>query len=123
MLGALAPNVAIALRETGSDNEADYLLATTSARLEDGLKQVKRSDDISRLGRIRATQGNRAEAIALLDWAVRSGWFPDGRTVAIDLEQEPAYHGLRGDPRFEALRKRILDHVAKERAELGPLTV
>ena len=26
-----------------------------------------------------------------------------------------------GDPRFAAIRKRILDHTAKERAELGPL--
>jgi hypothetical protein len=28
-----------------------------------------------------------------------------------------------GDPKFELLRKRILDHIARERAELGPLTV
>ena len=60
-------------------------------------------------------------AISALDAAIRKGWFPDGRTVALDLAQEPAYRGLRGDPRFEALRKRLLDHIARERAELGPL--
>ena len=72
---------------------------------------------------IRAVQGDKAQAVALLDAAVREGWLPDGRNVAIDLAEEPAFRILRGDPRFEAMRKRILDHVAKERAELGPLKV
>jgi hypothetical protein len=61
--------------------------------------------------------------LKLLDAALSKGWFPDGRSVALDLAQEPAFRDLRGDPRFELLRKRILDHVARERAELGPLKV
>jgi hypothetical protein len=72
---------------------------------------------------IRAAQGQGGEAVAMLDTALRRGWFPDGRATTLDLAQEPAFRALRGEPRFEAMRKRILDHIAKERAELGPLKV
>jgi hypothetical protein len=41
----------------------------------------------------------------------------------MDIGQDPAFRALRGDARFEAMRKRILDHVAKERAELGPVRI
>jgi hypothetical protein len=73
------------------------------------------------LAKIRAVQGDRPRALALLDRAAGRGWFPDGRATTLDLAEEPAYAPLRGDPRFEAVRKRALDHVARERAELGPL--
>lgn len=122
-LGELVPNLAIALQETGAQNEASYLLSAASMRLEAESKRTTRREGIGNLARIRAAQGDSARATALLDLAVRRGWFPDGRAVALDLDQEPAYRTLRGDPRFEALRKRILDHIARERAELGPLKV
>jgi hypothetical protein len=123
MLGELAPNLAIALQQTGSQREAAYLLSATSMRLEDVLKHAARAETTGYLAFIRAAQGDSPHAVALLDLAVRRGWFPDGRAVALDLAQEPAFRNLRGDPKFELLRKRILDHVARERAELGPLTV
>jgi len=68
-------------------------------------------------------EGDRARSLALLSSAIRMGWLPKGRVVALDLAEEPAFHDLVGDPRFEAARKHVLDHIAKERAELGPLKV
>ena len=123
MLGELAPNLAIALQETGSKSEASYLLSATSMRLEEILKRETRREAIAHLAMIRAVQGDSTRALPLLDAAVRRGWFPDGRTAALDLVREPAFQTLRGDPRFEAVRKRLLDHIARERAELGPLKV
>jgi hypothetical protein len=61
--------------------------------------------------------------LSLLRQALDLGWLPDARWDALDLAQEPAFHALRGDPQFERQRKRILDHIARERAELGPLKV
>ena len=123
MLGELVPNLAVALRETGSQAESSYLLSATSMRLEESLKRGPRREAIGYLAMIRATQGDSGRALALLDLAVRRGWFPDGRAAALDLADEPAFRSLRGEPRFEALRKRLLDHIARERAELGPLKV
>jgi hypothetical protein len=123
MLGELAPNLAIALRETGSQSEASYLLSATSMRLEEVLKRTTRRETIGYLALIRAAQGDSGRALPLLDLAMRRGWFPDGRAVALDLAEEPAFKSLRGDPRFEVLRKRMLEHIARERAELGPLKV
>lgn len=123
MIGELVPNLAVALRETGSQAESSYLLSATSMRLEESLKRGPRREAIGNLAMIRAAQGDSARALPLLDLAVRRGWFPDGRAAALDLAREPAFQSLRGDPRFEALRKRLLDHVARERAELGPLKV
>ena len=123
MIGELVPNLAVALRETGSQAESSYLLSATSMRLEESLKRGPRREAIGYLAMIRATQGDSGRALALLDLAVRRGWFPDGRAAALDLADEPAFRSLRGEPRFEALRKRLLDHIARERAELGPLKV
>jgi tetratricopeptide (TPR) repeat protein len=123
MLPELATNLAIALRSTGATDEASYILAATSDRVERSLKRSSARDSLARLARVRGAQGDHNQAIALLDAALRKGWFPNGRDTAIDLAQEPVFNGLRGDARFEAVRKRILDHVARERAELGPLQV
>jgi hypothetical protein len=92
-------------------------------RLEDVLKHATRTETVGYLALIRAAQGDSRRALALLDLAIGRGWFPDGRAVGLDLAQEPAFRNLRGDPKFQLLRKRILDHVARERAELGPLKV
>lgn len=123
LLPELAANVSVALKATGSGDEASYVLAATASRLEDSLKSSGGRSTLGRLAMIRAAQGQGGEAVAMLDTALGRGWFPDGRATALDLAQEPAFRALRGEPRFEAMRKRILDHIAKERAELGPLKV
>lgn len=124
MLPELSVNVAVALEMQGSDEEASYLLTQASQRVEQSLKLMPNNRlAYGRLAIIRAAQRDRPEALSQLEAALRAGWHPDGRNVALDLAKEPAFRELRGDPRFEAARKRILQHIAKERAELGPLKV
>jgi hypothetical protein len=123
-LPELTVNLASALEMQGFDEEAAYLLDQASLRVQRALKLVPNNRLASgRLAMIRAAQGDRAGAVSQLEAALKTGWFPDGRNVALDLAREPAFRELRGDPRFEAARKRILDHIAKEQAELGPLRV
>ena len=124
MLPDLAANVAVALAAEGRTPEASYLLSAASSRSERVLRKAPASAvDRARLAKIRAAQGEREEALALLRRALRNGWYPNGQATALDLAQEPAFRALRGEPRFEAIRKRILDHIAQERAEAGPLKV
>lgn len=123
MLPELASNVAFALRAEGLNSEADYLLQSAERRLEDVLAHAPTRDASGRLALVRAARGEQSQALEMLERALKRGWFPDGWSIDLDLATEPAYRGLRGNPRFEAARKRILDHIAKERAELGPLKV
>lgn len=123
MLPELAANVALAVRAEGKTDEADYLLSTASVRLESRMNGPSAKSAMGRLALVRAVQGEKGQAAALLQAAVARGWLPDGRTISLDLAAEPAFAALKGDPRFEVARKRILEHIAKERAELGPLKV
>ena len=123
MMPELVSTLAIALDRTGAKDEADDLLVSAGDRLETALRRSPQRDAMARLAMIRGASGDRTQAIKLLETAGGKGWFPDGRWISLDLAQEPAFARLSGDPRFEAVRKRILDHVAKERTELGPLKV
>jgi hypothetical protein len=123
MLPELASTVAAALRLEGSTSEADYLLKGAAQRLETILARAPLRDASGRLALVRAALGEQDQALDLLETVLSKGWLPDGRSIALDLAMEPGYRGLRGNPRFEAARKRILAHIAKERAELGPLKV
>jgi hypothetical protein len=66
-----------------------------------------------------ALDGQPEAALALLERSYASGqatsawWF--------SVESEPAYDTLRKAPRFEALRRKIRDHVAEQRQELARL--
>jgi tetratricopeptide (TPR) repeat protein len=119
----LAASVAVAMKKQGMDEEAAYLLDAASRQLEQVLKRFASRKAAGRLALVRAAQGERAQALSLLELALRRGWLPDGHNIALDLAREPAFAGLRGDAGFEASRRRILGHIAKERAELGPLKV
>jgi hypothetical protein len=123
MLPELAANLAIALRNTGASVEADYVLREASARMEQAVAHDSDRDSLARLALIRGAQRDPGGAVSLLDQAVRQGWFPNGREFAIDLADEPSFASAKTDPQFEVLRKRLLDHVAQERAKLGPLKV
>lgn len=124
MIINLGPNLAVALKTSGHDAEADYILAAAARRAEAGLKNAPDArEPPSQMAFIRAAQGDRRQAISFLTRAVRLGWLPDGRRQALDLAKEPAFRNLSRDPQFEAARKRVLDHIARERAELGPLKV
>lgn len=123
LLSGLAPTLAVALRHAGQGDEADYLLAAAANEIGPAAQSASNRLAKAELATIRASQGDNRQAIALLTDAIRRGWLPNGRQHALDLAREPAFAGLRGDPRFEAIRGRILAHIARERAELGPLRV
>jgi DNA-binding SARP family transcriptional activator/TolB-like protein/Tfp pilus assembly protein PilF len=123
MLIGLAPTLAVALKFVGFADEGDYILAAAARNAQPGLKSFVNGETRGQMAVIKAAQGERAQALALLDSAVGAGWLPDGRSNPLDLAEEPGFRDLRGDPRFEAARTRILNHIARERAELGPLTI
>jgi len=64
--------------------------------------------------------GNPDEAITLLERAVDQGYVEDLSSPKI----WPAFKPLRGDPRFETARQKILDHLNEERRvlKLEPVT-
>ena len=79
----------------------------------DAKPQCKRA---ARLGsRSQGGAGSRGFACDRPAEGMASGWPHDNARPC----REPAFQSLKGDPRFEAVRKRILDHIARERAELG----
>lgn len=121
---ALAPTVSVALKAQGRSKEAEYILATAAELAEAGTRASPQArQPFADLAIIRAAQGERDKALRLLSIAVRRGWMPDGARQTLDLAQEPAYRAFRSDPRFEALRKQVIGHVQRERAELGLLTI
>ncbi|HXG99188.1 MAG TPA: TIR domain-containing protein [Sphingomicrobium sp.] len=117
----LAPVAARALRSVGDEAQARRLLELAEAAASkepapDGDQQV-------RLARIYAVQGRTDAAIGLLSTAVRRGWLPNYLPLHTDIGIDPALTELKKDPRFEPLRQQILGHLAKERAELGPVSI
>ncbi len=122
LLPALGPTLAVALQRSGHGEDADQLLHATERHLEPAMRTKQLYFGAPwQLAQVRAAQGSRDEAFDLMERSLASGWLPDGIVDATDIAKEPAFHNLLGDPRFAAIRKRILDHMAKERAELGPL--
>jgi DNA-binding SARP family transcriptional activator/TolB-like protein len=121
-LQKVTPNLAVALIKTGDKAEAGRLLAAADRWASRGLARSGNDRDLMvELARIRAVEQRDKEAIDLIGAAVGHGWLPDGLEDALDLADEPTFRNLRGDPRFKALRARILAHIARERKELGPV--
>ena len=116
--------LAVALRRVGDEKEASAILAVIERQLRRQLADAPRSSTTKwELARTRAQQGDRAEALALLGAVDRAQWLPDGERQPIDIARDPALRPLVGAPHFEALRRRILSHVQRERRELGPITI
>ncbi len=112
--------VALALRAAGRREEADALLREADALLRAAYRrgQVPTWFDEDAAA-IWAVQGKTGPAVAALQRALRRGAAHAGRTDLPNLEDEPAFRSLRGDPRFEALRAKHGAHYARERAEIA----
>ena len=112
-----APLIAIALKQNGHAGTANALLslAESSARARAG------SDPINAvlLARIYAVEGRKEDAIAQLTSAVSRGFIPQAPELLPDLHSDPAFGSLKGHPRFEQLRQRILGTIARERAQVN----
>ena len=118
----IAPFIAIALRQTGDDEEARRMLLVAEGILTT-VNLDRRSNQQALMARVHAAQGRKAEALEELSDAVRSGWLPTVPQMMNDIALDPAFDSVKSDQRFGALRRQILDYLAKERAELGPVTL
>lgn len=123
LLVAFAPTIAVVLQRSGDRAEAYSLLDAAARFVGPAVARQSSRKAFWDLGRVRAAQGRNDEALQLIARAIAAGWMPSGQEEPLDIAQEPAFRALRGDPRFETLRKRILDRIERERAELGPVRV
>jgi adenylate cyclase len=114
--GVLAP--ALVLYRTGDPEGAEAYLgrieASSRAAIERG------GDDHWHrrvLGQIAGIRGDREEAIRWLESAYDVGWrgFPFK-----DIQRDPFVAELHDDPRFQALRGRILDDIERMRSRVTP---
>lgn len=120
-----APIVASALSASGRTGEADRLLRQADRLIQDALRRSggqTPADFYADAAQTWALLGKRESALAGLERARRNGWI-NGDLMAGDLvddiADEPAFSGLRGDPRFETIRARMNAHLARERRELA----
>lgn len=120
----LAPVVALALRQTGNPAAADRLIAEADKTLtEHPFGPTERREYPIYVARIRAVEGRLPEAVAALHEALARDWLPLAPTYHPDIALDPPLALLKGSPEFEQARSSILAHMARERAELGPVSV
>ncbi|GAA4712186.1 TIR domain-containing protein [Sphingomonas lutea] len=117
----IAPSLALALRSAGEDNDASEILKRAEAAVERSAEMS--GEEQVNLARIYAAQGRKDEAIGQLSAAIRQNWLPTFTPVPTDIAIDPALGQLKGDPRFERLRQQVTAHLAKEKAELGPISL
>jgi hypothetical protein len=124
MVVEFGPDMALALRKVGRDQEAMALLDRTE-RL---VRQVYAKGQVpdwfdAQAAKLWAAQGHHEEAIAALRRAVDRGWRYESLTPLPDIGNLYAFRALRGDAGFEQIRLRLRDHLQKERERLGPAPV
>lgn len=118
----LAPFMALGLQQAGDHEEAARVLAVAERILTNGRVDRRRSQQ-ALLARVHAVQGRGPQALAELGDAVHRGWLPTPPQMLSDIALDPAFESVKTDRRFLAARQQILDHLAKERAEFGPVTL
>jgi TolB-like protein/tetratricopeptide (TPR) repeat protein len=118
-LSAVAPTIAVVLREGGENEQASEILSRTEPYLTKQLQNGPATRDLlANLAFYRAAEGRNDEAISLLDRAVSAGWLPDNQYFASDIADEPCFAPLLRRTDFQAVRSRILDRIAEERAKV-----
>lgn len=112
------PVVVLALRQAGRNDDAGRLLDAADRAVDAALRQEATSTPLlAAAAQIRAVQGRNGEAIALLERAVARGWLNSARPWLARIDDEPAFRGLRGDPRFERVSSRLNAEMERERRE------
>ena len=119
---AIAPTVAVSLRDAGDTAVADQILARAEAIVGPWLRDGPTDNDLAaRVSLLRAAEGRDDDAVRLLRAAVGWNWLPDGGAMSLDIAEEPAYARLLNRADFQALRRQILAHQADERRRAGPV--
>jgi hypothetical protein len=73
----------------------------------------KRPEDYVDLARIRILEGDREEALSLVEEAVRRGW-----RFLYDRPEDPILSSLRGDPRYDRVMAVVKEDVNGMRARV-----
>jgi TolB-like protein/Tfp pilus assembly protein PilF len=104
-----------------------YSRAGNQQRFDDALARVRRvSEELQAQGidnplffmseaSHQALAGNLEASLEWLDRAISRGWISPLRIA----QEWPSLEPLEGDPRYEAIRARMIEHLNIERAELG----
>ena len=113
----------MALRDAGRRAEADRLIKLREA---DDRKIVARGrmpfEFHFERSQFLAAEGRHEEAIALLEKAVRLGWFYNSEAYSFrDIGQEPTFRDLKSDQRFQRVRAYFARHLDRERREVQAL--
>lgn len=116
----LAPFIALGLEQAGDREEAARVLAAAEHILTNGRVERRRTQQ-ALAARVHAVQGRRVQSLAELGDAVRRGWLPTPPQLLTDIALDPAFASIKSDPKFLAARQHIRAHLARERAELGPV--
>lgn len=117
-----APTVALALERTGHVEQAAQLIAAAEKAQSKIVRNSVAYRHVS-LARIRAMQGRKREGMQLLSKAFSDGWRPEIPNYLPDLALDPPLATLQSEKGFDRIRTAILAHFAKERAELGRISI
>jgi len=112
MLGFIAQSYGLAGEEEKFDATMARFKAALDAQLEMGIDNGYFSQSRAFHAML---SGDHDSAIALLDSAFQNG-------ITIDPRQRkawPVFHPLHGDPRYQDVKTRMLDHLNRERVQLG----
>lgn len=115
------PFLIMALREAGRGVEVRRLLQCTQRQVSSQLRQLYRANEDAP-GEVEMMQAsilailNNREALNWLDKAVQRGWL--GQYYSSQLSDWPQFDGLKEDPRYAAVQRRINAVIARERAEI-----
>ena len=109
---------ALTLRNVGRTREADALLR----QADEVLRTLYRRGPVPawlhwEAASVWALQGKSGAAVEALEQSLRRGWVHGRRGDLPKLEEEPALHSLRDDPRLRAAIAKYEAHYAKEREE------
>jgi tetratricopeptide (TPR) repeat protein len=116
--------VAQALKAVGRTQEGAMLLARGDAAVRKSLSHGDMPNWMyAGAAGVWAAQGRTEDALSALETAVRRGWHYAPMTPMPDIADIPSFAGLRGNARFERLRRELRDHLSAERRKLGSAPV
>ncbi len=119
------PMLALALNRAGRKREAEELALTAdeAARTYLANGEVPASSLVLIAGN-EAVLGRKSDALTHLEQAFAKGWRADAEITSVSrIGEVPVFATLRGDPRFERLRRIQVSHIARERRETQALGI
>jgi tetratricopeptide (TPR) repeat protein len=117
----LAPNVAANLRAAGENALAQQIVDKDESVIAPRLRNGPANRELGwMLAQLRAVEGRDDEAMTALRRVIDQDWLPDGVYFASDIAAEPCFARLVKRPDFQAIRQRIINHIAQERRQITP---